>query len=106
MSGLKKRQVAAKIEDIADDLLELYAKREAQQGYVFPPDDHAQIKFDDSFGYPETPDQIRSIEEIKVDMQKLRPMDRLLVGDVGFEKLRLPCVLFLKLLILVNKSPF
>ncbi|WP_273708844.1 transcription-repair coupling factor [Leuconostoc mesenteroides] len=81
-----KRQVAAKIEDIADDLLELYAKREAQQGYVFPPDDHAQIKFDDSFGYPETPDQIRSIEEIKVDMQKLRPMDRLLVGDVGFGK--------------------
>ncbi|GMA69534.1 transcription-repair-coupling factor [Leuconostoc litchii] len=81
-----KRQVAAKIEDIADDLLALYAEREAQQGYAFPPDDKAQIKFDTAFGYPETPDQIRSIEEIKIDMQKLRPMDRLLVGDVGFGK--------------------
>lgn len=81
-----KRQVAAKIEDIADDLLELYAKREAQQGFAFPPDDTAQLKFDTAFRYPETPDQIRSIEEIKVDMQKIRPMDRLLVGDVGFGK--------------------
>lgn len=81
-----KRQVAAKIEDIADDLLALYAKREAQQGYAFPPDDTAQLKFDSAFGYPETPDQMRSIEEIKIDMQKLRPMDRLLVGDVGFGK--------------------
>ncbi|AFS39866.1 transcription-repair coupling factor [Leuconostoc gelidum] len=81
-----KRQVAAKIEDIADDLLDLYAKREAQQGYAFPPDDTEQLKFDMAFGYPETPDQIRSIEEIKVDMQKVRPMDRLLVGDVGFGK--------------------
>lgn len=81
-----KRQVAAKIEDIADDLLALYAKREAQQGYAFPPDDTNQLKFDTAFGYPETPDQIRSIEEIKVDMQKPRPMDRLLVGDVGFGK--------------------
>ncbi|CAH1855634.1 transcription-repair coupling factor [Convivina intestini] len=81
-----KRQVAAKIEDIADDLLNLYAQREAQSGYAFPPDDVAQLKFDTSFGYPETPDQIRSIEEIKVDMQKIQPMDRLLVGDVGFGK--------------------
>ncbi|MCT4377924.1 transcription-repair coupling factor [Leuconostoc falkenbergense] len=81
-----KRQVAAKIEDIADDLLELYAKREAQQGFAFPPDDTAQLKFDTAFRYPETPDQIRSIEEIKADMQKIRPMDRLLVGDVGFGK--------------------
>lgn len=81
-----KRQVAAKIEDIADDLLELYAKREAQKGYAFAPDGEAQFKFDMAFGYPETPDQVRSIEEIKSDMQKDRPMDRLLVGDVGFGK--------------------
>lgn len=81
-----KRQVAAKIEDIADDLLALYAQREAQQGYAYPPDDIDQLKFDTAFGYPETPDQMRSIEEIKADMQKARPMDRLLVGDVGFGK--------------------
>ncbi|MFT8938875.1 TRCF domain-containing protein, partial [Leuconostoc falkenbergense] len=49
-------------------------------------DDTAQLKFDTAFRYPETPDQIRSIEEIKADMQKIRPMDRLLVGDVGFGK--------------------
>lgn len=81
-----KKQVEAKIEDIADDLLALYAEREAKQGYAFPADDQAQLKFDTAFPYPETPDQIRSIEEIKVDMQKKRPMDRLLVGDVGFGK--------------------
>ncbi|GAO99369.1 transcription-repair coupling factor [Fructobacillus ficulneus] len=81
-----KAQVQSKIEDIADDLLDLYAQREAKQGYAFPPDDTAQLKFDTAFAYPETPDQIRSIEEIKADMQKIRPMDRLLVGDVGFGK--------------------
>ena len=81
-----KRQVSTKIEDIADELLALYAKREAQEGYAFPPDDTAQLKFDTAFSYVETPDQIRSIEEIKADMQKIKPMDRLLVGDVGFGK--------------------
>lgn len=81
-----KKQVQEKIDDIADDLLALYAEREAKQGFAFPKDDQAQLKFDTGFPYPETPDQIRSIEEIKVDMQKKRPMDRLLVGDVGFGK--------------------
>jgi transcription-repair coupling factor (superfamily II helicase) len=81
-----KRQVAAKIEDIADELLTLYAQREAKQGFAFPPDDRAQTQFEVAFGYSETPDQVRSIEEIKMDMQKARPMDRLLVGDVGFGK--------------------
>lgn len=81
-----KKQVQNKIEDIADELLELYAEREAKQGYAFPPDDTKQLEFDTAFPYPETPDQVRSIEEIKADMQKVRPMDRLLVGDVGFGK--------------------
>ncbi|MCO0832598.1 transcription-repair coupling factor [Fructobacillus sp. W13] len=81
-----KKQVQEKIDDIADDLLALYAEREAKQGFAYPKDDEAQIKFDTGFPYPETPDQVRSIEEIKVDMQKKRPMDRLLVGDVGFGK--------------------
>ena len=81
-----KRKVAAKIEDIADELVELYAKREAEKGYAFPKDDSYQDDFDNEFPYPETPDQIRSINEIKHDMERPKPMDRLLVGDVGYGK--------------------
>ena len=81
-----KRRVAAKIEDIADDLIELYAAREAEKGYAFPSDDGMQRDFESEFPYPETPDQVRSVKEIKHDMERPRPMDRLLVGDVGFGK--------------------
>ena len=81
-----KKKVAAKIEDIADDLIKLYAAREAEPGYAFPPDDDLQHQFEDEFPYPETEDQLRSAKEIKQDMEKPRPMDRLLVGDVGFGK--------------------
>ena len=81
-----KKKVAAKIEDIADDLIELYAKRDSEKGYAFPRDDTYQEEFDDQFPYSETPDQLRSIEEIKHDMEKAKPMDRLLVGDVGYGK--------------------
>ncbi len=81
-----KRRVAAKIEDIADDLIKLYAAREAEPGFAFAPDDDLQRAFEAEFPYPETPDQLRSVKEIKRDMEKPRPMDRLLVGDVGFGK--------------------
>ncbi|EEJ71081.1 transcription-repair coupling factor [Lactobacillus ultunensis] len=81
-----KRKVQSKVEDIADDLIELYAKRESEKGFAFSPDDDLQKQFDDAFPYPETPDQLRSIKEIKEDMEKPKPMDRLLVGDVGFGK--------------------
>lgn len=81
-----KRKVAAKIEDIADDLIQLYAQREAEKGHAFLPDDGYQKEFEDAFPYSETPDQIRSTAEIKKDMEKEKPMDRLLVGDVGFGK--------------------
>ncbi|KRK79655.1 transcription-repair coupling factor [Companilactobacillus nodensis] len=81
-----KRKVQSSIEDIADDLIDLYAKREAEKGYPFPKDDDMQHDFDNAFPYPETPDQLRSIDEIKRDMEKAHPMDRLLVGDVGFGK--------------------
>ncbi len=66
--------------------MELYAKREAETGYAFPHDDSYQQQFDDDFPYSETPDQLRSIDEIKHDMEKRKPMDRLLVGDVGYGK--------------------
>jgi transcription-repair coupling factor (superfamily II helicase) len=81
-----KRKVTAKIEDIADDLILLYAKRESEKGYAFQPDDAYQKEFEDAFPYSETDDQLRSTAEIKRDMEKEKPMDRLLVGDVGFGK--------------------
>lgn len=81
-----KRKVATKIEDIADDLIQLYAKREAEKGYAFARDDAYQKEFEDAFPYSETDDQLRSTAEIKRDMEKAKPMDRLLVGDVGFGK--------------------
>lgn len=81
-----KRRVQSKVEDIADDLIDLYAKRESEKGFAFSPDDELQREFEDSFPYEATPDQKRSIKEIKADMESPRPMDRLLVGDVGFGK--------------------
>lgn len=81
-----KHKVQSKVEDIADDLIDLYAKRESEKGFAFSKDDDLQRKFDNAFPYVETPDQLRSIKEIKADMEKPKPMDRLLVGDVGFGK--------------------
>nr|WP_261810035.1 transcription-repair coupling factor [Levilactobacillus humaensis] len=81
-----KSKVAAKIEDIADELVDLYAKRAAEKGFAFPKDDSLQHDFENDFPYAETPDQLRTIEEVKHDMEKPRPMDRLLVGDVGYGK--------------------
>lgn len=81
-----KNKVSSQIEDIADDLIQLYAKREAEKGFAFPPDDAYQKEFEDVFPYSETDDQLRSTAEIKHDMERARPMDRLLVGDVGYGK--------------------
>lgn len=81
-----KSRVASKVEDIADELVDLYAKRETEKGYAFPKDDYLQKQFDANFPYSETRDQLRSIDEIKADMEKPKPMDRLLVGDVGYGK--------------------
>lgn len=81
-----KKKVAAKIEDIADELIELYAKRESEKGYVYQPDTQDQVDFENAFPYTETEDQLRSIAEIKEDMESEKPMDRLLVGDVGYGK--------------------
>lgn len=81
-----KQKVSSKIEDIADELIDLYASREAQKGLAFGPDTPEQLAFENAFPYSETDDQIQSIAEIKKDMEAEKPMDRLLVGDVGFGK--------------------
>lgn len=81
-----KGKVQSKVEDIADDLIKLYAEREATKGYAFSEDTVMQSEFEDAFAYEETEDQIRCIEEIKQDMERIRPMDRLLCGDVGYGK--------------------
>jgi len=84
---VKVKQRAKKaVEDMAKDLLELYAKRETIKGFAFSKDSIWQKQFEDAFPYEETDAQLRSIEEIKRDMEKERPMDRLLCGDVGYGK--------------------
>ncbi|MFT0803848.1 transcription-repair coupling factor [Bacillus swezeyi] len=81
-----KKKVETSVQDIADDLIKLYAEREASKGYAFSPDHEMQREFEAAFPYQETEDQLRSIHEIKKDMEKERPMDRLLCGDVGYGK--------------------
>lgn len=81
-----KQKVVKQVEDIADDLIRLYAERSQLEGFAFSPDDSYQLEFDQHFAYVETEDQLRSIQEVKKDMEKSSPMDRLLVGDVGFGK--------------------
>ncbi len=81
-----KTKVQSSVQDIADDLIKLYAEREASVGYAFSPDGDMQREFESVFPYQETEDQLRSIQEIKKDMERERPMDRLLCGDVGYGK--------------------
>lgn len=81
-----KSKVRSSVKDIADDLIKLYAERQATKGYGFGPDTPYQQEFEAMFPYDETPDQLRAIDEIKKDMQQSRPMDRLLCGDVGYGK--------------------
>lgn len=81
-----KQRVQQSVKELAQGLLKLYAEREALPGYAFSPDTVWQQQFEEAFPYEETPDQKRAIEEIKADMERPRPMDRLLCGDVGFGK--------------------
>ncbi|HHW57549.1 MAG TPA: transcription-repair coupling factor [Clostridia bacterium] len=81
-----KRKAKKAVEDLAKDLIQLYAKRQMAKGHAFSPDTPWQKEFEDQFPYEETEDQLRCIKEIKEDMEKNRPMDRLLCGDVGYGK--------------------
>ena len=83
-----KRKARAKkaVRDIARGLIQLYAARQAATGYAFSPDTEWQTEMEDSFSYVETPDQLACIEEVKADMERVQPMDRLICGDVGYGK--------------------
>ncbi|MER2109068.1 MAG: transcription-repair coupling factor [Solibacillus sp.] len=81
-----KAKVSSAVQDIADDLIKLYAKREAEKGFAFAPDSDEQRSFEAAFPHEETEDQLRTIIEVKHDMERERPMDRLVCGDVGYGK--------------------
>src|SRR3954452_2181671 len=81
-----KTRVKAKMRDMADELLKLYAQRKIAEGFAFSPDANWQREFEDAFEYTATRDQISAVRQIKKDMESTHPMDRLLCGDVGFGK--------------------
>jgi len=81
-----KRRVRRAVGNLARELIEIYAARESAPGFAFSADTTWQRELEESFPYTETPDQARSIEEVKADMLRQRPMDRLVVGDVGYGK--------------------
>jgi len=81
-----KKKVSCSVQELAQELLRLYATREITKGYAFATDTIEQKNFEDDFPYEETEDQLRAVEEIKKDMESPYPMDRLLCGDVGYGK--------------------
>ncbi|WP_161977121.1 DEAD/DEAH box helicase [Dictyobacter kobayashii] len=83
-----KSKVKENVQEVARELLRLYSVREAAEGHPFPPDsDQPWLQeLEDGFPYQETPDQQRAIDEVKADMERPRPMDRLVCGDVGYGK--------------------
>jgi transcription-repair coupling factor (superfamily II helicase) len=81
-----KNATKRKVKDIARDLIKLYAKRKAQSGFTFSPDNYLQTELEASFMYEDTPDQSKATLEFKKDMESANPMDRLVCGDVGFGK--------------------
>lgn len=81
-----KARVRKAMKDMADELLKLYAERQAAEGHAFPADNQWMNEFEDAFAYTETEDQGQAIKDVKRDMESTRPMDRLLCGDVGYGK--------------------
>ena len=81
-----KARVKKEVEQVAYDLLRLYARRKMQEGIAFLPDTNWQVEMEEAFEYTETPDQMKAITEVKADMESDKPMDRLICGDVGFGK--------------------
>jgi transcription-repair coupling factor (superfamily II helicase) len=84
--GKQKAKARKAVEDMAEELMALYAQRAQAQGHAFPPDAPWQAELEDAFPYVETPDQLGAIDDVKADMERQMPMDRLVCGDVGFGK--------------------
>ncbi len=82
----RKTTVRRNVEDLADRLIALYSRRSTARGFAFPPDTEWQLEFEAAFPWQETPDQLRCIAEVKQDMERPQPMDRLICGDVGYGK--------------------
>lgn len=81
-----KERTKTKIKDIARDLIRLYSRRRTEKGFAYSPDTYLQTELEASFLYEDTPDQLKATQDVKADMQRARPMDRLVCGDVGFGK--------------------
>ncbi len=81
-----KQKTKARVKHVAFNLIQLYAKRKLQKGFAFGPDTHIQHELEGSFMYEDTPDQFTATQDVKIDMEKEQPMDRLVCGDVGFGK--------------------
>ncbi|WP_405611346.1 transcription-repair coupling factor [Polaribacter sp. Asnod1-A03] len=81
-----KQKTKARVKHIAYNLIQLYAKRKLQKGFAYGPDTHIQHELEGSFMYEDTPDQFTATQDVKLDMEKEQPMDRLVCGDVGFGK--------------------
>ena len=82
----RKSKVQQSVEDLAERLITLYSRRKRAQGFAFPPDSEWQLDFEASFPYEETEDQLRCIDDVKADMERPLPMDRMICGDVGYGK--------------------
>ncbi len=82
----RKQRVADAVEDLATDMIQLQAARETKPGIAYPSDTHLMQEFDAAFPYDETPDQLSAIVDCKTDLERFRPMDRLICGDVGYGK--------------------
>ena len=99
-----KNKVRKAVKKLAVDLLELYAKRSQLTGYAYPTDTPWQVELEDSFPYQPTPDQLKSIQDVKRDLESDRPMDRLICGDVGFGKTEVAIRAIFKIVTAANKQ--
>ena len=99
-----KTRVKKNIKKLAVDLLKIYAKRSKLEGYAYPPDNPWQKELEDSFPYQPTPDQLKATQDIKLDLESDRPMDRLVCGDVGFGKTEVAIRAIFKVITSANKQ--